>query len=287
VTSAVTQYTTRLLTPDTWDDFAALVEANNGVWGGCWCIGFHPEGISKDRTAAGNREAKLTHVNNGTIHQMLVYRDGRCVGWSQYGPPAEVASIKNPKAYEKGLAELPDWRIGCLFTGAGSRRNGVARAGVAAVLAAIARAGGGLVEAYPEQLVGRDRNVAPTCIPGQKACSKSSDSSATVASPSGAGSCACASPPMTLLNNARLDLRRSRLGISRPARAAEAECVLIGRHGRSRAFRASTAIPRTTGSGHRQLAAGPTGRGTPGETAPHSELRPGQPRCRRRRQGCW
>lgn len=28
-------YTTRLLTPETWDDFATLVEANNGVWGGC------------------------------------------------------------------------------------------------------------------------------------------------------------------------------------------------------------------------------------------------------------
>ena len=95
MTSAVTPYTTRLLTPDTWDDFAALVEANNGVWGGCWCIGFHPKGISKDSTVAGNREAKLTHVNNGTIHQMLVYRDGRCVGWCQYGPPAEVATIKN------------------------------------------------------------------------------------------------------------------------------------------------------------------------------------------------
>ena len=102
MTSAMTQYTTRLLTPDTWDDFAALVEANNGVWGGCWCIGFHPEGISKNRTVAGNREAKRTHVNNGTIHQMLVYRDDRCAGWCQYGPPAEVASIKNPKAYEKG-----------------------------------------------------------------------------------------------------------------------------------------------------------------------------------------
>src|ERR1700721_779072 len=50
---------------------------------------------------------------------MLVSRDGRCVGWCQYGPPAEVATIKNPKAYEKGLAELPDWRVGCLFTGSG------------------------------------------------------------------------------------------------------------------------------------------------------------------------
>ena len=39
-------YDTRLLTPETWADFAALVEANNGVWGGCWCIGFHPEGLA-------------------------------------------------------------------------------------------------------------------------------------------------------------------------------------------------------------------------------------------------
>ena len=151
MTSTVTRYTTRLLTPDTWDDFAALVEANNGVWGGCWCIGFHPEGISRNSTAAGNREAKLTHVNNGTIHQILVYRDGRCVGWCQYGPPAEVATIKNPKTYEKGLAELPDWRIGCLFTGSGSRRQGVARAGVAAVLAAIV--GGRLVDRFGPRLM--------------------------------------------------------------------------------------------------------------------------------------
>ena len=43
-----------------------------------------------------------------------------------------------------------------LFTGSGSRRKGVARAGVAAVLAAIAEAGGGVVEAYPEQVAGRD-----------------------------------------------------------------------------------------------------------------------------------
>jgi hypothetical protein len=35
------ELTTKLLTPETWDDFAALVERNNGVWGGCWCIGFH------------------------------------------------------------------------------------------------------------------------------------------------------------------------------------------------------------------------------------------------------
>lgn len=152
---AMAQHTTRHLTPETWDDFAALVEANNGVWGGCWCIGFHAEEIRKGDTAADNRAAKQAHVSNGSCHQILVYRDGQCVGWCQYGPPAEVARINNPKAYEKDLVDLPDWRIGCIFTGAGQRRKGVARAGVAAALAAIKQAGGGLVEAYPEQVTER------------------------------------------------------------------------------------------------------------------------------------
>lgn len=111
-----------MLTPETWDDFAALVEANNGVWGGCWCIGFHPEGVGHGRE--GNRELKRRHVTRGTVHQVLVYDGERCVGWCQFGPPAEVATINNRKAYEKGLAELPDWRIGCIFTNAKDRGRG-------------------------------------------------------------------------------------------------------------------------------------------------------------------
>ena len=31
------------LDASTWDVFAELVERNNGVYGGCWCIGYHPE----------------------------------------------------------------------------------------------------------------------------------------------------------------------------------------------------------------------------------------------------
>jgi hypothetical protein len=98
-----------MLTPETWGDFAALVEANNGVWGGCWCIGFHPEGVGHGRE--GNRELKRRHVTRATVRQVLVYDGERCVGWCQFGPPAEVATINNRKAYEKDLAELPDAQV--------------------------------------------------------------------------------------------------------------------------------------------------------------------------------
>lgn len=154
--SAEDDYTTAPLEPGTWDDFAALVEANNGVWGGCWCMGFHPEGLGKESTARGNRDAKHAHVQGRTVHQILVYADdGACVGWCQYGPPVELPNIKNPKAYDKELDRLPDWRIGCIFTGKGHRRNGVARSAVAGASVAIRDAGGGLVEAYPEQVAER------------------------------------------------------------------------------------------------------------------------------------
>ena len=148
-------YTTKLLTTDTWDDFAALVEANNGVWGGCWCMGFHPEGVGRGRTPEGNREAKLGHTRRGSVHQVLVYANGACVGWCQYGSPAELPNIKNAAKYEKEAVALPDWRIGCIFTGGKHRERGVARAAVAGALAAIREAGGGVVEAYPEQTTDR------------------------------------------------------------------------------------------------------------------------------------
>ena len=31
-------YTTRPLDASTWDAFAELVERNNGIYGGCWCM---------------------------------------------------------------------------------------------------------------------------------------------------------------------------------------------------------------------------------------------------------
>ena len=148
-------YSVRHLEQDTWDDFGALVEANNGVWGGCWCMGFHPEGLNTE-TRGANRDAKRALVDAGVVRQVLVYEDDECVGWCQYGSPSQLPNIKNARAYGQGLHEAPDWRIGCIFTGKSHRGQGVSRAAVAGVLAAISTEGGGLVEAYPEQVEGRE-----------------------------------------------------------------------------------------------------------------------------------
>ncbi len=64
------RYDVRPLDGATWPAFEALVEANNGIFGGCWCVGFHPEGCGP--TAAINRDRKLQRVLSGTTHAALV-----------------------------------------------------------------------------------------------------------------------------------------------------------------------------------------------------------------------
>jgi GNAT superfamily N-acetyltransferase len=143
-------YTVAALDASTWPAFAELVERNNGVFGGCWCLGFHPEGGDKQLTAAQRRERKLERVRAGTAHAALVFEGGDCVGWAQFGAPDEVPRIKSRAAYEKSLVALPDWRIACCFVGKGHRRRGVAGAALAGALELIAGLGGGTVEGYPE-----------------------------------------------------------------------------------------------------------------------------------------
>jgi GNAT superfamily N-acetyltransferase len=145
-----TTYTIKALDESTWDAFAALVDRNNGIFGGCWCLGFHPEGGDKKLTAALRRQRKLERVREGKAHAALVFDNDDCVGWCQFGAPDEVPRIKSRAAYEKGQSIPPDWRIACNFVGKGRRRRGVATAALAGALDLIARLGGGTVEGYPE-----------------------------------------------------------------------------------------------------------------------------------------
>jgi GNAT superfamily N-acetyltransferase len=151
---AVTDLRVETLSEATWPAFAELVERHNGVWGGCWCMGFHAEGIDQDDVAR-NREAKQARVREGQAHAALVFDGATCVGWCQFGSVEELPRIKNRRGYDEGLAALPDWRITCFFADRRYRGNGVASVALEGALRAIARLGGGRVESYPEDAEGR------------------------------------------------------------------------------------------------------------------------------------
>jgi hypothetical protein len=155
--SSASDLAVRPLDVDTWPAFARLVEANNGVWGGCWCMGFHVK-LGRERTAAQNRAEKEQLVREGRTHNALVLDGDDCLGWCQFGSPDELPEVKSRRRYEKELVDLPDWRITCFFTGKGLRGRGVADVALGGALALIAGLGGGVVEGYPEET--DDRKVS-------------------------------------------------------------------------------------------------------------------------------
>lgn len=146
------EFTVKPLNENTWPDFAALVERHNGVWGGCWCMSFHPEGVGRGKTPGQNRVEKEARVRAGQAHAALVYAGSLAVGWCQFGPTAELPRIKLKRAYQAGLEDLPDWRITCFFVDKEYRHKGVAAVALAGALVEIARLGGGTVESYPQEI---------------------------------------------------------------------------------------------------------------------------------------
>jgi GNAT superfamily N-acetyltransferase len=152
----MSEFTLKSLDEGTWPDFARLVERHNGVWGGCWCMAFHLEGVGRGKTA--NRTEKERRVREGRAHAALVFDGLTCVGWCQFGPTDELPRIKNKRAYLEGLAALPDWRITCFFVDKAYRGQGVAAAALKGALQEIGRLGGGTVESYPEDAA--DRSVS-------------------------------------------------------------------------------------------------------------------------------
>ena len=148
-------FSAKLLDETTWPHFARLVERHNGVWGGCWCMSFHEEGVGGTKTPAQNRAAKEARVREGRAHAALVFDGTACVGWCQFGPTEELPRIKSRRAYREGLTALPDWRITCFFVDKAYRGKGVAVAALEGALHEIARRGGGTVESYPEDAAGR------------------------------------------------------------------------------------------------------------------------------------
>lgn len=144
----------RPLDESTWPAFANLVERDGGIWGGCWCIAFHLDPHGQKGQCKPYRETKERFVREGRAQAALVFEGEKAIGWCQFGPPIELRNIKHRKQYEQEPG-TPDWRITCFYVGKGYRKRGVANLALQGALAEIARLGGGVVEAYPEDVEGR------------------------------------------------------------------------------------------------------------------------------------
>lgn len=144
--------TVRPLSGETWDAFAAMVERHKGIFGGCWCIYFHPDCAERGQGYEGNKALKRRLVLAGQAHAALVFDDDRAVAWCEYGTPAELPNIHHRKEYDARGEPPPDFRLTCIFIDKGYRRRGLSMMALEGALDLIAQQGGGVVEGYPQDL---------------------------------------------------------------------------------------------------------------------------------------
>ncbi len=140
------------LTPEAWDAFAGLVERHNGIFSGCWCIWFHPDSDERGQGYDGNKALKKRYVEEGKAHAALVMDGDEAVAWCEYGTPEELPNIHHRKDYDAAGEPLPDYRLTCIFIDKRYRRRGLTHLAMDGALEMIARAGGGIVEGYPQDL---------------------------------------------------------------------------------------------------------------------------------------
>jgi GNAT superfamily N-acetyltransferase len=144
-------YSIQPLTAHTWNAFAGLVQRHNGIFGGCWCIYFHPDCAERGQGYEGNRALKKRLVEAGQAHAALVMVGDEAIAWAEYGTPDELPTIHHRKQYLAEADVIPDYRITCIFVDKRHRGQGYAKVALAGALDLIAAQGGGVVEGYPHE----------------------------------------------------------------------------------------------------------------------------------------
>ena len=163
-TGSEATYEIKPLTPETWPAFDDLVARHNGIFGGCWCIWFHPDGPERGQGAEANRALKRSYVEQGLAHAALVMDGDEAVAWAEYGTPAELPSIHHRKQYDAEKDADPDYRITCVFVDRRHRRQGLVEVAIRGALDLIAEAGGGVVEAYPHDLTDQTKKMSSSFL---------------------------------------------------------------------------------------------------------------------------
>jgi GNAT superfamily N-acetyltransferase len=153
----MSDYTIKALDRATWNDFAAMVERNTGLFSGCWCTWFH-DGVCERGPEERNPESKRRMVEAGVARAALVYDGDDAVAWAEFGTPEQLPNIHHRKQYLEGVVAPPDYRITFIYVDKKHRKAGLAAAALRGTLDLIAADGGGLVEGYSQDTPGKKVN---------------------------------------------------------------------------------------------------------------------------------
>ena len=139
------------LTPTLWPMVEGLF-GPRGACAGCWCMWWRVERggalWEKTRGAPAKRAFKKL-VTAGRAHGVLAFIGEQPVGWCAFGPREDFPRVASVRAYKQTENPPGLWSINCFYIDKDHRGQGVARALLAAALAACKRHGARVVEGYP------------------------------------------------------------------------------------------------------------------------------------------
>jgi GNAT superfamily N-acetyltransferase len=140
----LTKLVVRLVTPDLWPALEDLF-GKAGASNGCWCMYWRMGPAYHERPRDRNRRALRAIVERGPPPGLLAFDGDRAVGWCQLTPRGSLPHLDRAVRGDS----VPVWSVSCFFVRRGYRRQGVARALLAAAVAAARRAKAEALEAYP------------------------------------------------------------------------------------------------------------------------------------------
>ena len=142
------------LTPDRWDDLAALFqEGGDPKW--CWCQFYRERGLDwSNSTAADNRERLETLTSKGPPPGLVAYEGDRAVGWVSLAPRPAYDRLTHAKVLAP-VDDQPVWSIVCFVVSRKARGKGVATALLDGAIDWARSQGATTLEGYPSDTQGR------------------------------------------------------------------------------------------------------------------------------------
>lgn len=141
------------LRPASCQDWPVIEElfGPRGACGGCWCMWWRvPRGGKLWESVKGepNRESLRRLVEQGGLHAILAFDNGRPVGWCCFGPRSTFPRLETVRALQRCWG--PDtWAVVCFYIDRRWRRRGLAGRLLAAAAERAFALGAREVEGYP------------------------------------------------------------------------------------------------------------------------------------------
>jgi GNAT superfamily N-acetyltransferase len=138
------------LTPDRWDDVAALF-GEGGDPRGCWCMYWRLRSNAWTVGGAEESKARLHELVDAELDPapgLLAYRDGRVAGWVSVAPRDDFDRLVHSRVRPK-LDDVPVWSIVCFVVSRTVRGQGLTGQLLDAAMAYARAHGAPALEAYP------------------------------------------------------------------------------------------------------------------------------------------